>query len=215
MSLLGTQVYGNPATPLWIGSEGGTISDSLSFKAPDGEILMTDDQGVTIARIAAEPPNIPSPPPGEGILYLQSDYAIAFYRIGLNQGNTILYTSSGDGEDVLVVGGEVKCENLGISNDAGYGMTGFAEIPVGQTNVVILSNNIQAGDIILFTRPGAAVAGPAKGPGQGQVTYNPANIIPETSFQVDLVDPASGIVVAAADVNAAFQWVIMRPYAPT
>jgi hypothetical protein len=209
MSLLGSQVYGNSTTPLWIGAGGGTIAESLSLKAPNGELLLTDATGVTIGRIAAEPPNIPSPPPGEGVVYIQSDYAIAFYRLGFNQGNTILYPATAYGDDVFQVGGELKCENLGISTGV---MTGFDEILVGQTNVVVISDNILAGDIILFTRPGAAVAGPGNGPGQGQVTFNPANIIPGTSFQVDLVDPATGIVVAASGVNAQFQWVIMRPY---
>ena len=214
MSLLGTQVFGNRTKPIWLGANGGTITGAFTVKAPNGEFLFEDVNGVAIGRLVAEVPSIPSPLPGEGIVYIQSDYAIAFYQQNNSFGNTILYTSSTAGEDVFVIGGLAQVRNLAISADPNEGMTGYAEIPVGQTNVVVPNTNIEAGDIILFTRPGAAAAGPGKGPGQGQVTYNPANIVVETSFQVDLVDPATGIVVAASDVNAGFQWVILRPFTP-
>ena len=212
MSLLANEVYANAANPLWVSVNGGTVQGPLNIKSPNGAIDFLDASGNQISRIVAAKPPGPAPPANEGVLYLQSDYGVAFSRQDQSAWNTALYIDPYNGEDLLDVGGQVNTEKLGVSADPASGMAGFGSIPIGATNVVIPNTIVESGDLIFLTRVGAASAGPGNGVGQGGLIVNPALIIDNTSFRVDLIDPATGISVAAATTTADFNWLIIKTF---
>lgn len=213
MSLLGTQVYANPTTPNWVGVNGGTVRGPISIQAPNGALDFLDASGNQISRIVAtKPPGVPNPPPNEGALYLQSDYGVVFSQQNQANWNSALYIDTFNGEDLLDIGGQINTDKLAVSAANGTGMSGFASIPLGQTSVVVPTTCIDQNDMIFFTRVGPASAGPGNGISQGTIIWTNAEIVPQTSFVARLVDPATGIIVAAATTNADFYWMIVKTF---
>lgn len=111
MSLLGTAVYANPATPLWLGVDGGTISGNLivdggiqsltNVSAPS--FLVLDPSGNTTGVMTRSDPGA-----GAGLAFQGG--AFKFGRIGTGSANTILTTSvAGANTDLLSVGGTMNC----------------------------------------------------------------------------------------------------------
>jgi hypothetical protein len=114
MSLLGNNVYANPATPLWLPTSGGTMTGNLVV---DGTITATSDiisetevdapslrvidgSGATLMSFA----NI------AGSNVIQSTAPIKFTQLGTGNGNTTLTLSAaGANTDNLTVGGTVNC----------------------------------------------------------------------------------------------------------
>lgn len=95
---------------------------------------------------------------------------------------------------------------------AGTAQTGKATIANGTTNVVINTTQIAANSIVLVTRRNAAAAGPGSGPA-GEALTVPTGapfIVPGASFTVQLVDPTTGIIVAAANGDVNFDFVIIN-----
>jgi hypothetical protein len=111
MSLLGTAVYANPATPLWLGVDGGTISGNLivegeieSLTSVAAPILQTiDPSGNVTGQIVPA-----SAGAGTGLNFQGGSFK--FGRIGTSSANTILTTSvAGANTDLLSVGGTMNC----------------------------------------------------------------------------------------------------------
>lgn len=212
MSLLGTQVYANTVTPNWVGVNGGTVRGPLEIAAPNGALDFLDASGNQISRIVAtKPPGVPNPLPNEGLLYLQSDYGIAFSQQNQATYNTVLNIDTFNGEDLLDVGGQINTLKLAVSAANGTGMSGFASIPLGQTNVVVPTTCIDQNDMIFFTRVGPASAGPGNGISQGTIIWTNAEIVPQTSFVARLVND-QGIIVPAVTTNADFYWMIIKTF---
>jgi len=206
MSLLGTQVYANTVTPNWVGANGGTVRGDLNIQSPGGAIDFLDASGNSISRIVAEKAGVQ---PNEGILYLQSDLAVAFTTQNNSQYNSSLTIDDFGGEDLLIVGGQTNTRTLALSGAAGTGSVGFSSIPLGATSVVVNTTAVELDDIILFTRIGATSAGPGNGVGQGTLIYRNSDIVPNTSFTVYLVN-SSGIITPAVTTSADFYWVIIK-----
>jgi hypothetical protein len=222
MSILGSQVYGNPSTPLWLSTAGGVITGNVTL---DGALYT--DQGV-IAQFGggkagfqfqdlsgAETFRLASLGPSSPQNIIQSTVPLVFTQLGQANGNTQLVTSTvGSLADVLTVGGTMTARVVGAQNfslatgPAGIGGTGT--IAIGATNVVIATTAVTANSRIFVQHNGAPSAGPGAGAGQGGLTVSQAAIVPGTSFRVDLVDPATGISVAASAVAVTFSWIIVN-----
>ena len=212
MSLLGTQVYANTITPNWVGANGGTVKGPINIQAPQGAIDFLDSSGNQISRIVSTKPPGPNPPANEGVLYLQSDYGVAFSQQDQANWNSALYIDTFQGEDLLDIGGQINTLKLGVSADPASGMSGFASIAIGANNVVVPTTCIDQGDMIFFTRVGQPSAGPGNGVGQGGLIWADAEIVPQTSFTVRLIDPATGITVTASNTAAEFYWMIVKTF---
>lgn len=114
MSLLFTPVYANPSTPLWLSTNGGTISGNLLV---DGNIGATGD---IISETEVDAPSLRvvdsngatkmSLANAGGFSLVQSTDAIKFTQLGTPNGNTTLTLSvAGANTDNLTVGGTVNC----------------------------------------------------------------------------------------------------------
>lgn len=210
MSLLPNESYANKSRALWLSAQGGNVTGPIDIQAPGGAIQFLDASGNQISRIVSEVPPIPSPQPGEGLLFLQSDYGVAFSQQNSGAYNTALYIDDFNGEDLLDVGGQVNVKTLGVSSTNGSGMSGFASIPLGSNNVTISTTAIDQGDMIFFTRVGQPAVGPGSGVGQGGLIWRDADIVPQTSFKVQLIDPATGVITSAVTTSADFYWMIVK-----
>lgn len=222
MSLLGTQVFGNPTTPCWLSTQGGVITGNVTMEGAlytdEGVIAQVgggkagfqfqDPSGNETFRLAslgpASPQNI-----------IQSTFPLVFTQIGQANGNTRLVTSTvGANADVLTVGGTANVGTLGALRmslaTGAAGITGTATIAVGQTNIVVNTTAVTANSKIFVSHAGAPSAGPGAGAGQGGLTVGTATIVPGTSFRIDLIDPATGISVAASLVDVPINWLIVN-----
>lgn len=138
MSLLGTQVYANPATPCWASSSGGTITGTLVVDP--GDIRARGEIGTDSAFTLYDPTGVTQrgqlSTDGGGTMYVRAPTYITFAQTGSPAplaGNTSLTLSAaGSGLDLLSVGGR-------ITTAAGGGITPFASIPDGSPSVVTLS----------------------------------------------------------------------------
>jgi hypothetical protein len=282
MSLLGTPVFANPTTPLWLGTAGGVITGSLTVEGEvyaeqgfvtydSGGLTILDDTGVSQeARLV----HVPAP---TSRTCLQSGDPLFFTKVGTANGNSSLTISAfnpGAPADTLAVGGAINSigndgfsvftaaappvRKVAILNQAGQSFIssddpiffsrigvgaqssltcsvapaddifatgkvvaqklelnspnacGRNTIPVAATNLVVASTAVTASSIIFVSHAGASAAGPGNGSAQGGLTCNPALIVPGVSFQVDLVDPATGIAVAASVVGVDFNYLVIN-----
>jgi hypothetical protein len=115
MSLLGTAVYANTSTPLWLGVDGGTINGNLTV---DGTITATSD---IISETEVDAPSLRVidsnaastmilANDGAGNSLIQSTDVIKFTQLGTINGNTTLTQSvAGANADNLTVGGRINC----------------------------------------------------------------------------------------------------------
>ena len=139
MSLLGTQVYANPSTPLWISSQGGTASGTISangFAAAAGGgnlgFAVVDASGNQKSRIQWTGP-------ASARTIIQSTDPIYFNQIGTAQGNTSLTVSTyGANTDALVVGGSITA--TGTLNGIGPNPT---QIITSTQTIPVLTNTTQ------------------------------------------------------------------------
>lgn len=108
MSLLGTPVYANPTTPIWLSSQGGETDEIIATSGftqrpasgTAAGFRFEDASGNTTYRLASFPTT-------QNII--QSSLPIVFSQIGTGQGNTSLQTSAfGANTDLLRVGGTVR-----------------------------------------------------------------------------------------------------------
>jgi len=223
MSLLGTQVFANPSTPCWLSTNGGIITGNVTLEGAlytsEGVIQtpfgggkagfqFQDASGVETFRLASLGPSSPQN-------IIQSTVPLVFTQLGQANGNTQLVTSTvGANADVLTVGGTANVGTLGalkLSLATGAaGITGTGTIAIGATNAVIATTAVTANSKIFVTHSGAPSAGPGVGAPQGGLTVSTATIVAGTSFRVDLVDPATGISVAASLVAVPFSWLIVN-----
>jgi hypothetical protein len=111
MSLLGTAVYANPDTPLWLGTAGGEITGDLLV---DGELESLTNVSAPALQTLDPSGNvtgqmIPAATGAGGGINFQGNL-FEFGRIGTGNVNTTLTTSVfGANTDALNVGGSITC----------------------------------------------------------------------------------------------------------
>jgi hypothetical protein len=211
MSLLGTPVYANPDTPIWVSANGDTITGDLIVTGTvEAGAVEVANGGAGYQIVGAGPSTVSVFQHLEGFspaTYIRSNDPIVFSQIGAPSGNTSLVQSvQGANADVLTVGGTVSTIRLNLAAGAALSTVGTATILVGQTNIVVPTTSVTANSKIFVSHAGAAAAGPGAGAAQGGLTVNPALIVPGTSFRIDLVDPTTGIAVAASLVGVPVNW---------
>ena len=154
MSLLGTQVYANPSTPLWLGAGGNqTLNGSLFV---NGLIRATGDvQSPTaftiydpslngVGRLTAN---------YSGSVWIQSPSNIKFGQIGQGTTNTTLTVSTpGVNADLLTVGGTVDAQALKLANTGGAAVVGSATLASGIVTINTTASDVNAQ--IFVTRTG-------------------------------------------------------------
>lgn len=206
MSLLGTPVFANPTTPLWLSNNGGVISGNLSIEGNlttgtgiatiEGgglgglEILTSAGQQVT--RIQHLPGVSPR-------TIIQSSDPIFFNQIGTAQGNTSLTVSAfGANADVLAVGGRVSATGLTLGNAGLAPTVGTGTLAAGSAIINTTASDVTSYILLTHTNLNASTA-----VGTLRVVNKLAN-----SFTVNSVD-ATG----AVEVNdlSDFDWVIINP----
>ena len=213
MSALQRQTYANQDEPLFVKTSGSSIIDgSIAITgnltaqyigARSGFSLLDNGAPQTeVLSIACATNN----PGGDPIFQVNPTGAFRFGQVGQAAANTeILPTAPGVNADVLLVGGTTNTLKLQL----GAQSCGQSFIPLGATNVVVPSTAVTASSKIFFSHYGSPSAGPGAGPSQGNLTCNPALIVPGVSFRVDLTDE-NGISVAASNVNVTFNWMIIQ-----
>lgn len=196
MSLLGTPVYANSATPLWLSTQGDVMTGDITFVSPSS-VSWVDASGNTVGRIVGAP----SGPAPANTLYIQNNDTIAFGQVGQSSTNTNLYVDAYGGQDMLEVNGQVKSSELGLKLTQSIGSY---SIPIGQSNASFTYTTPHLVTPYVFVQNvSAPSAGPALGGGQNSLTVYPQS---PTGFTVNLVD-ASGISVAAVDAPVDFTWI--------
>lgn len=228
MSLLGSQVYANPDTPIWVSANGDTITGDLvvtgSITCTGPGINVVDDGngfsvlsgGSTVETRIQHIQGI-----GPRTLFESAD-PIYFNQPGQVNGNTNLQISAPLSQaDLLTVGGDILVSGTvtttvlaadGIQLPVGVANApaGKSAILVGTDSLVVPTTAVGANSIVLVTRMGLGSAGPGNSSAQGTVIVPSANIVPGVSFEAFLVDPSTGIYVAASVANAEFSWVIIN-----
>lgn len=213
MSLIGSQVFANPSTSCWLAADNAqagdlTVNGSFVTKGPvsldlgdGGNVVALNNTAGTVnyAQFFAGSAN-------GGRLYVQGGGDIYFGRLGTgNSANTTLTLSAGGaGTDVLGVGGTVSTRAIASSTCSGTGT-----IPVGAAFVVVNCPVVQAGSKILLSKKGIAQSPAAAGPGQNNLSYEPAATIPGTSFKVWIVD-ILGVTIPAGVVDVTFDWLVIN-----
>jgi len=230
MSLLGTQVYANPATPCWLSSAGGAISGNISANQVFArKYNAVDAGGVTHGELTLNG--------GATGSVLTGDSNITFAKTGVLTGNTALTLSTaGANLDSLALGGALAATGAigGLSVTATSNVGGATLSATGAVSATALK--------ILPTSGGTAnTAGQAQFTGNKFTVnttavasnsliylssmgpdgpYGVANVFPilsldsitpGTSFIVNALDAATGVLVAN-DVNGLkFAWLIVNP----
>lgn len=198
MSLLGTPVYANPATPLWLSSGGSTVTGDITLVDP-ASVEWIDASGNITGRIVG----VPTPP--DNVLYIQNDYEIAFGQVGSSQANTRLAIDAYGGQDLLDITGQVSADSLALLANQSLGV---ARIDIGNSGVTVtFTNPMLANPYIFLTHAGSPSGGPAKGQGQGTPIVNNVST---TGFTISLVD-GDGITQVVADANVFIQWMAVIP----
>ena len=221
MSSLIRQSHATNDQPLWLATSGGTIDGGLtvdgniicegSLIADNDILLRTGFPRTTTSRLASNP---------AGTLYLQGAF-INFAQVGSIGNTTVTTSATGANLDVLDVGGTTRTINFVLSSyadatgapspvAANVAQSGKATIKNGSTSVTINTTRIAASSIVMIMGRNAAVAGPGNGPALGNLTVPSSLVVPAISFTVQLVDSTTGIILAAANGDVNFDWVILN-----
>lgn len=213
MSLVGSQVFANAATSCWLAADNAqagdlTVNGTFTTEGPvnlnlgDGDYVVSMNNAagtVQYAQLFAGSLN-------SGRLYVNAGGDIYFGRPGSGNGaNTTLTLSAGGANtDVLAVGGTVSTRALASST-----CSGTATIPVGAAFVVVNCPVVQAGSKIILSKKGIAQSPAAAGPGQNNLSYEPAATIPNTSFKVWVVD-ILGVTIPVGVTDVLFDWLVIN-----
>lgn len=218
MSLLGSQVYANPSTPLWLSSGGGAVSGSLTVK-DDLNVVPSVTSGSSTIALGPQPSgdypytSLIESTPVDILTSLGSE--LRFYtRENILATPPTLAMTIDSTQNVTMTGGltvdEVATNKLILPTTGAGPTAGTASIPAGNDNVVVNTTAVTADSIILTTRMGNASAGPGIGTGQHIIMVQSTQIVPGVSFEAFLVDAITGIKIAADTVSADFSWVIIN-----
>lgn len=200
MSLLGTPVYANNATPLWLSTQGDVVTGDLTF-VPPASVNWVDASGNDLGRIVAVGPASNSQ------LYIQDNNQINFGLVGQSSTNTTLFVDAYGGQDLFRIDGQVDTDELALKNTQSIGTW---TIPIGQSNSTYTYTNPHIIAPYVFVQSfGNVSAGPTLGSGQGKLMVTN---VTNSNFTVACVD-ASGIGQTVADTAVSFLWMAVDPVA--
>lgn len=193
MSLLGTPVYANPSTPLWVSAGGGAISGNITTTGsvtaqsgmntwdPNGYAVLNTTGGFVQSQFTH----------ASGNTLIKSADPIIFTKVGAVTGNTSLTTSTaGVNADVLAVGGSIQQKDQ-----------------AGATGMVIYSQSnasyLQSAYPILFTKIAA-------GTGDSSLTIGTAGTNTDnltiggtvSARNLDLLDTTAAAVIGTATLSS-------------
>ena len=199
MSLLGTPVFANTTTPLWIGSGGGSSSGPViapSFTTtPGGDVIVRDLDGTSGLRLAT------SGTPSTGIAFIQGQTTIAFGKVGTGVVNSsITLSAPGANTDTLTIGGTVDALALKLANTGAAPVVGSGTLALGTATIVTNSSDVTS--FILISRGGVNASTAL---GQLRVSNKGAN-----NFTVVSADPANPTSTEQGDLSS-FDWIIINP----
>lgn len=210
MSLLINESYANTAQPLWVGANGGTIGGNLTVNGnitttPAG--LSSISTGGLYIKDAGNTTRLAMGYTGNnGQILCNPGNAIVLTQSGSTGNTTFTPAAQGSGLDNLTVGGSVGCNKLRLR--AGI-IAGTSTIAVGQTTIVIPATGVEASSLVFLQFNSPAVAGPANGGAQGNLTVDPASYVVGTSFTVQHTD-VDGVITAVADQDCTFNWMVVN-----
>jgi hypothetical protein len=231
MSLVGSQVFANQATPCWVPATGGIVSGNVEVTGTldvDGATTMaaatvngsfTTKNAVNLdlgngnfqvgfndAAGAVNYARMYAGATNGGNLYLETAGTISLAKNTAGNSFNTLFTPDvpGGTNDVLSVGGTVVSRALQSST-----YSGTDSIAVLGSSVVVPCPVVKANSKIFLSHKGAGVPAPGVGPCQEFLTYDPAATVPDTSFTVNLVN-VTGENVVAVVVPVTFDWLVIN-----
>ena len=200
MSLLGTPVYANNSTPLWLSTQGDIMTGDITFVSPNS-VSWVDASGNNLGRIVG------TGPASNSQLYIQDNNQINFGLVGQSSTNTVLFVDAYGGQDLFRVDGQVDTDELALKTTQSIGSF---SIPIGQSNVTYTYTNPHIIAPYVFVQSfGNVSAGPTLGSGQGKLMVTD---VTNSNFTVALVD-ASGIGQTVVDTAVSFLWMAVDPVA--
>lgn len=216
MSLLGSQVFANSTTPCWLSTGGGEVEGSIAVR--DSVAIVPTVTSGTSALILG-PGAAPDFPYTSLIESTPVDIGtslgseLSFYTRRNTPAIPPTLAMTIDSTQNVTITGQVTAAKLNLPTvaiDPTGPTAGVASIKAGLNNEVIATTAVTADSIILVTRMGNAATGPGIGSGQQAIMIPSSQIVPGVQFEAFLVDPATGIQVAANTVDAEFSWVIIN-----
>jgi hypothetical protein len=227
MSLLFNGSYANSTQPLWESVNGGNITGNLNVSGSvdvgsnlivAGNITSTDTLGTITADVLAARDLISlydSNGTLSGNLFLNSigsgvSESLNIYvpnQINFRQspgpGTTLTLGVPGTNTDSFVVTGNVTANSFTAPVASGTGVIG-----IGTSSVGVICPVVTATSKIFLSFKGVS-PGPVAGSAQERLTYDPASIVPGTSFLVYLADN-TGIATPALITDVEFDWLVIN-----
>lgn len=224
MSLLGTPVYANASTPIWVSAAGGsgntitaplvvskagagaipTISSLYNIFSYGGEIVAQSNAATinpisfTLADASGNQKTRVLSTGGNS--YIQSSEPLLFSQIGQGSANTSLVTSApAANADVLTVGGTVSARNLDLLDSGAAAVIGTATLTAG--TVVVNTTACDVTSYVILSRTGV---GASTAIGELRVSNQGAN-----NFTVVSAQPGSPSTTETNDVST-FHWMIVN-----
>jgi len=223
MSLLGSQVFANSATPCWLSTGGGEVEGSIAVRDTIAIVpsIVSGTSALVLgpgsapdypytSLIESTPVDVTTSLGSELSFYTRQNILATPPAIAMRIDSTQDVTMFGDLSVNNIVTGDVAANRITLPVTGPGPTAGKAFIAAGSDNVVVPTTAVTADSIILITRQGNQATGPGIGSGQQAIMVPSAQIIPGVSFEAFLVAPDTGIVVAASAVNAEFSWVILN-----
>jgi hypothetical protein len=206
MSLLGSQVYANPDTPLWLAASGNatTTGNILASRVAAtkqfgglGTIVLTDASNNTVGgfnQVATVAPF------SDLYIVSQSGQKIQFGTIGGGGGNSFITPSTtGANADLLSVGGTVSARNLDLLDTGAAAVIGTATLTSGTVTV-----NTTACDVTSYIMLSRTAVNASTAVGELRVSNQGAN-----NFTVVSATPATPGTTLTTDVST-FHWMIVN-----
>ena len=138
MSLLGTPVYANDSTPLWLSSSPGGPGGNATFASVTTTGPMAVGTNITVDSAAyfLDASNNPTAAINNnaGVLALSGTNAIDFKQVGAVGGNSSITLRPLGGQDILTTG-LVDCDGLVLANTGGAATVGTATLVGGTATV--------------------------------------------------------------------------------
>jgi len=206
MSLLGTQVYGNPETPVWLAASGNAVSTGniLASRVAAtkqfgglGTVVVTDASNNTVGGFNQV---ISVAPASDLYIVNQGGQKIQFGTIGGGGGNSYIQPSTtGSFADVLSVGGTVIARNLDLLDTGAAAVIGTATLTSGTVTV-----NTTACDVTSYILLSRTAVNASTAVGELRVSNQGAN-----NFTVVSATPGTPGTTLTTDAST-FHWMIVN-----
>lgn len=223
MSIVIRESHANNDTPCWVSVDGGAVEGPLTVKDVLGVVPSVTSGTSTIALgpqpsgdfpytslIESTPVDILTSLGSELSFYTRQNIPATPPALAMTIDSTQNVTIFGDLTVDNIVTGDVAANRITLPTVGPGPTAGVGSIKAGQNNEIIPTTAVTADSIILVTRMGNAATGPGIGSGQQAIMVPSSQIVPGVHFEAFLVDPATGIQVAANTVDAEFSWVIIN-----